>query len=281
MSLPPLQDVITAYGLLAKKSLGQHFLLDPALLTQIVRLAGDVSGQHIIEVGSGPGGLTRALLDAPAVSVIAVEKDSRAVAASEMLLQAYGERFAICEEDALKLDMSGLCPAPRMIVSNLPYNIGTALLSGWLEQLIDAPETYSQMLLMFQKEVADRIIAAPNSKAYGRFSVLCQWLCESQHGMDVPPEAFSPPPKVTSTVVRLLPRRLKARADVGDVATFKHILHHAFAQRRKMLRRSLAAIGEPLLALLPACGIDDTVRAETVPVEAWCALSKAYSDRIK
>lgn len=274
--LPSLDTVIEAYSLRAKKSLGQNFLTDPQLLARIVSYAGNISATHICEIGPGPGGLSRAILDGGAASLTAIERDDRAVKASELLTQAYGERFTIRGEDAMEFSPHTL-PAPRAVIANLPYNIGTPLMLSWLDALIDAPDAYQFFLLMFQKEVAQRLTAPISGNNYGRLSVWVQWLCDAEICMDVAPEYFSPPPKVTSSVVRLTPKNAQRREDVGEIATFKMLLNTAFSQRRKMLRKSLKPLGEKAIDALSAIGIDETRRAETLGVTEFAALSRALS----
>lgn len=279
-SLPPLRDIIKEHGLSARKSLGQHFLLDGNLLTRIVGAAGGLEGMHVIEIGPGPGGLTRALLQSPAASVTAVEKDARCIAALQSLQQAAGERLRLVEADALAF--SPLCvPAPRAIVANLPYNIGTELLVQWLDDIADHLTTESEktiphitsLTLMFQKEVAERIVAAPGSKAYGRLAVLAGWLCESKKCFDVPAAAFTPPPKVDSSVIRLVPR--PAPLVAANKETLQRVVAAAFGQRRKMLRASLKSLGVEAERLLARAGIDPTRRPETLTIKEFAALANA------
>jgi len=263
--LPPLRDVIRRHGLNAKRRLGQSFLLDLNLTARIARAAGDLSGINVIEIGPGPGGLTRALLDAGAAEVIAVEKDSRCIEALGELCSAYPGRLRIIEGDALEIDAAELTDGPRKIVANLPYNIATPLLLSWLRSI----ESFSGLTLMFQKEVADRITASPGSKSYGRLSVITQWLCETRHEFNVSKEAFTPPPKVTSTVVSLRPRdEPLAQATWNNLET---VTATAFGQRRKMLRSSLKSLRLDIEDM----GIDPTARAEELSVEQFCALARA------
>ncbi|HTZ69823.1 MAG TPA: 16S rRNA (adenine(1518)-N(6)/adenine(1519)-N(6))-dimethyltransferase RsmA, partial [Acetobacteraceae bacterium] len=208
ISLPPLRDVIARHGLAARKSLGQHFLLDENLCAKIARQAGDLAGRHVVEVGPGPGGLTRALLAGPAANVTVVEIDPRAAAAMRDLAEAFPERLRVVEADALRADLAALVPAPRQIVANLPYNVGSALLVGWLHQA----GLWERLTLMFQAEVAERLVAAPGTAGYGRLSVLTQLTCEASLMMRVPAAAFSPPPKVMSAVVTLVPRAVQPGA---------------------------------------------------------------------
>jgi 16S rRNA (adenine1518-N6/adenine1519-N6)-dimethyltransferase len=261
---PSLRDVVRQFDLRADKSLGQHFLLDPPLLEAIARQAGDLTGKHVIEIGPGPGGLTRALLGTGAASVTAVEFDRRAVVAIEALAAHAHGRLRVIEADALKTDIASLVPAPRVIVANLPYNIGTVLLIKFLVQA----SAFESMTLMFQREVAERICAAPDTPAYGRISVLTQWLCETDFAMIIPPSAFSPPPKVESALIRITPR---AEQPTGE--TFKameKLTAAAFGQRRKMLRGALRGLGGE--ALLERAGIDPQRRAETLNVGEFVSL---------
>lgn len=262
--LPPLRDVIRDFGLGARKSLGQHFLLDGNLTGRIARAADPLDGVNVIEIGPGPGGLTRALLASDAASVWAVEKDRRCIAALGILHSAYPDRLHILEADALDTDLVALTPAPRAIVANLPYNISTVLLLQWLRRA----DQFTRMVLMFQKEVADRLTAAPGSKAYGRLSVVTQWRAQVRPLFNVSKEAFTPPPKVASTVVEVIPRAEPlAPAKMTDL---EKVTQAAFGQRRKMLRSSLKGIG-----LDPAqAGISPEARAEDLSVEEFCALAR-------
>jgi len=274
LTLPPLKDIITRHGLQAKKSLGQHFLLDENICARIAIAAGNLSGCTVIEIGPGPGGLTRALLQAGA-SVIAIEKDQRCVGALEELRQVFPERLSIIEADALEADLPALAPAPRKIVANLPYNIGTALLLKWLDDVCRAPDAYQSMTLMFQREVAGRISAEPGGKDYGRLSVFAQWLCETGHHFDLPPGAFSPPPKIYSSVITLAPRPKPLYPANKDV--LEKVVAAAFGQRRKMLRSALKGLRVDTEALLEKAGIDGTRRGETLSVEEFCALAAIYA----
>ncbi len=260
-----LQDTITQYQLHANKKLGQHFLTDQSLLEQIVRAAHVPAGMHVIEIGPGPGGLTRALLASDAASLTVVELDRRCMALLRDL-QASDARLTIVEGDAMKQDVLSLAPAPRAIVANLPYNVGSQLMIHWLKTIHETgADALHSITVMLQKEVVDRMAAAPGSKDYGRLSVLCQWLCEVQPCFDVPPEAFSPPPKVMSSIVRLAPREQPLfDASFAEVSQF---LTAAFGQRRKMLRSSLKGYHAKPEALLESCDIDPTRRAETLTLE--------------
>lgn len=254
---PPLRDVIAAFNLRADKSLGQHFLLEPGLLGRIAAAAGDLTGLNVVEIGPGPGGLTRALLESRAAHVTAIEFDPRAVAAISALA-GLTDRLTIIQGDALQADIPALVPGPRAIVANLPYNIGTPLLVRWLHQAA----AYHSMTLMFQLEVAERIAAAPDTSGYGRISVLSQWLCEVDMQMHIPAGAFAPPPKVDSALVRLVPRAVQPSP--VEIRAMERLTAAAFGQRRKMLRGSLKGLGGA--ELLEAVGIDPARRAETLSV---------------
>lgn len=267
--MTPLRDVIARHGLGAKKSLGQHFLLDLNLTARIARGAGDLAGVAVIEVGPGPGGLTRALLDSAAREVIAVERDPRCVEALGELVAESGGRLRLVAGDALEIDAESLAAAPRAIVSNLPYNVGTPLLIGWLRRI----EAFESLTLMFQKEVADRLAAKPGSKAYGRLSVLSQWRAEVKPLFNLPARAFTPPPKVDSTVVRLTPR---AAPEPAPWAAFERVTAAAFGQRRKMLRASLRVLGDSE-NLLAQAGLPPTARAEEIDVAGFAALARALA----
>lgn len=267
-SLESLRDVISRHGLDARKALGQHFLLDPTITTRIAALAGNLSGRHVVEVGPGPGGLTRALLDTPASTVTAVELDTRAVAVINELALAFPNRLSVLEADALKHDLTALCPAPRHIVANLPYNVATPLLVGWLRQ----GSAWERMTLMFQQEVAERICAEPNSAHYGRLGVLSQWCAQCAIVMTLPPGAFSPPPAVWSAVVSITPHA--AQPEPALFKAMERVTAAAFGQRRKMLRGSLKNLnGEALLA---ETGIDGTRRAETLSIAEFDLLARTH-----
>lgn len=271
--LPPLRDVIARHGLQAKKSLGQHFLLDAHLTDSIAGYAGDLRGYTVIEIGPGPGGLTRSLLATAAERIIAVEKDDRCVSALQALQAGAGSRLEIMAADALRVDLSGLCPPPRAIVANLPYNVGTALLLRWLEDIWRDPGCYDRLIVMFQREVAERLTAEPGCRAYGRLSVLTQWLCEAAVVQHVPAAAFTPPPKVDSAVVRLIPRAAPRYAAAKE--PLERVVQTAFQQRRKMLRTALKPLGAAVIEQLPALGITPTLRADQVSIEQYCRLSHA------
>jgi 16S rRNA (adenine1518-N6/adenine1519-N6)-dimethyltransferase len=269
--LPPLRDVIERHELRAKKSLGQNFLLDLNLTGKIARAAGDLSSTTVIEVGPGPGGLTRALLAHGAARVVAIERDERCLAALAEVSAHYPGRLDVIPGDAMKTDFPALAEGAQdvRIVANLPYNIGTELLIRWLT-VADWPPFYSSMTLMFQKEVAQRIVAKPGDNAYGRLGVLAGWRTEARIVFDLPPQAFTPPPKVTSAVVHIVPRAQPLPADGRKLA---RVTEAAFGQRRKMLRQSLKGLGGE--RLLAATGIDGTRRAETLSVEEFVSLANA------
>jgi len=267
-ALPPLIEIIRRFGLEPRKSLGQNFLLDPRLTLKIAQATGNLAGINVVEIGPGPGGLTRALLEAGAARVVAVERDERCIAALAELAASYPGRLEIVAADALDLDAATLVPAPRRIIANLPYNIATPLLIGWLRQIGE----WQALGLMFQKEVAERLVARPRTKAYGRLSVLTQWLTEADLAFDIPPGAFLPAPKVTSTVTVLRPRPQPLAP--ADFATLERITAAGFGQRRKMLRGSLKTLGVDALALCAAAGIEPTARAEELDIAQFCALAR-------
>ncbi|MFO1123019.1 MAG: 16S rRNA (adenine(1518)-N(6)/adenine(1519)-N(6))-dimethyltransferase RsmA [Hyphomicrobiales bacterium] len=271
--LPPLRDVIARHGLQARKSLGQNFLFDFNLTRRIARAAAPLAGFTIIEIGPGPGGLTRALLLEGADRVIAVERDSRALSALAEISAAYPGRLAVIEGDALDMDWTALARGPAKIVANLPYNIATPLLTGWLTRE-PWPPWFGSLTLMFQKEVAERIVAPPGGKAYGRLSVLCQWRCAVRKLFDVNRSAFTPPPNVTSSIVQLVPQP-GAGSDCA-VAALERVTAAAFGQRRKMLRASLRALTSDPGALLRRAGIDPESRAEQVPVAGFVRLAQLF-----
>ena len=266
--LPPLGTVVRQFDLAPKKSLGQNFLFDLNLTAKIARAAGDLTGHDVLEIGPGPGGLTRALLAGGARRVVAIERDPRCIAALEQVSAHYPGKLEVIEADALTFDPRPHFTAPPKIVANLPYNVGTELLVGWLTT--EWPPWWHSLTLMFQREVAERIVAPTGSKAYGRLSVLAGWRTQASILFDIPPEAFTPPPKVTSSVVSLVPRA--APADV-PLAALERITAAAFGQRRKMLRRSLAPLGG--LDLLARAGIEQTRRAEEIDIDGFLALARA------
>jgi 16S rRNA (adenine1518-N6/adenine1519-N6)-dimethyltransferase len=257
--------VIARHGLDARRSLGQHFLLDANLTARIARQAGDLAGRHVVEVGPGPGGLTRALLATEAADVTAIEVDPRAIGAMQELALSY-PTLRVVAGDALALDLSALVPAPRQVVANLPYNIASPLLVGWLRQAA----AWQRLTLMFQQEVAERICAEPDTPAYGRPSVLAQWICVTEFRLRIPPAAFVPPPKVWSAVVVLTPHPIQPEPAL--FAAMERLTAAAFGQRRKMLRGSLRALGGE--ALLVRAGIAAERRAETLSVAEFDALAR-------
>jgi 16S rRNA (adenine1518-N6/adenine1519-N6)-dimethyltransferase len=270
--LPPLRDVIARHSLAAKKSLGQHFLLDLNLTGRIARAAGPLEGVTVIEVGPGPGGLTRALLAAGAPRVVAVERDERAIAALVETARRYPGRLDVIAGDALALDLKlHAADGPARIVANLPYNIATPLLVSWLS-VEPWPPWFDRLVLMFQREVAERIVAPPGGKQYGRLAVLAGWRTRAKILFDVHPSAFVPPPKVTSSLVELAPR---SDALPCDRALLEQVTAAAFGQRRKMLRQSLKSLQLDPTPLLAATGIEPTARAEEIPVEGFVALARA------
>ena len=271
--LPPLRDVIARHELRAVKGLGQNFLLDLNLTARIARAAGDVSAATVIEVGPGPGGLTRALLAAGALRVVAIERDRRCIAALEEIAERYPGRLEIIAADALGVDMAALAGPRTRIVANLPYNIATPLLIGWLKAE-PWPPYYQSLTLMFQREVAERIVAPPGGKSYGRLGVFAQWRSEARILFDVDPRAFTPSPKVTSSVVELVPR---AAPLACDPAVLEKVTAAAFGQRRKMLRQSLRTLGVDAMALLAEVGIEPTRRAEEIDVAGFVALARAFA----
>ncbi len=264
--LPPLREVIARHGLAARHALGQHFLLDGNLTDRIVREAGDLTGRHIIEVGPGPGGLTRSLLASVAASVTTIEVDGRAIGAIAELVETAAGRLRLIEADALRVDCASVVPAPRQIIANLPYNVASPLLVGWLRQAA----AFERLTLMFQQEVAERICAAPGTAAYGRLSVLSQWLCDTRVVMRIPPAAFTPPPKVWSAVVSMTPNTVQPEPDL--FSRMETLTAAAFGQRRKMLRGSLRALGGE--ALLARAGIAPERRAETLTVAEFDRLAR-------
>jgi 16S rRNA (adenine1518-N6/adenine1519-N6)-dimethyltransferase len=271
--LPPLRDVIRRHDLVARKSLGQNFLLDLNLAARIARAAGPLTGVTVLEVGPGPGGLTRALLALGAARVVAVERDERAIAALQEIAEHYPGRLDIVAADALRFDpRSRFESGPVRIVANLPYNIATALLVSWV-CIEPWPPWYDAAVLMFQREVAERIVAEPGSKSYGRLSVLVQWRCETRILFDVNPSAFVPAPKVTSSLVRVVPRA----APSCDRRLLETVTQAAFGQRRKMLRQSLRSLGVDVAHLLSTAGLSPTARAEDITVAGFVSLARALA----
>lgn len=272
--LPPLREVINRHGLRARRSLGQNFLLDLNLTARIARAAEPLEEFAVVEIGPGPGGLTRALLALGARSVTAIERDQRCIAALAEIAARYPGRLTVIEADALELDWAKpLADGPTRIVANLPYNIATRLLVDWLT-VEPWPPWYDALVLMFQREVAQRIVARPRSKDYGRLSVLAQWRSEPRLLFDVAPQAFVPPPKVTSTLVRLDPRAAPLPCERHAL---EKVTEAAFGQRRKMLRQSLRQLGGDPLALAAAAGLDPTMRAEEVTIEGFVSLARAWT----
>ncbi|MBC2859805.1 16S rRNA (adenine(1518)-N(6)/adenine(1519)-N(6))-dimethyltransferase RsmA [Stappia sp. 28M-7] len=273
--LPPLRDVIRTHELQARKSLGQNFLLDLNLTLKVARTAGDLSECTVLEVGPGPGGLTRALLVAGAKRVVAVEKDPRCLPALAEIAAHYPGRLEVLEADALTIDLERIADGgPLKIVANLPYNVGTQLLVDWITSA-NWPPVWQSLTLMFQKEVAERIVAAPASKAYGRLGVLAGWRCHATLAFEVGPKAFTPPPKVTSAIVHLTPR--KAPLDC-DLKALERLTAAAFGQRRKMLRASLKPLAADAEARIAAAGIEPTMRAEQLEIADFVKLANAFAD---
>ncbi|KIC26531.1 MULTISPECIES: 16S rRNA (adenine(1518)-N(6)/adenine(1519)-N(6))-dimethyltransferase RsmA [unclassified Leisingera] len=270
-SLPPLREVIATHQLSARKSLGQNFLLDLNLTAKIARQAGDLTGCDVLEIGPGPGGLTRGLLAEGARRVLAVEKDQRCLPALQEIAEAYPGRFDVINGDALEIDPLEHLTPPIRIAANLPYNVGTELLVRWLTPK-DWPPFWQSLTLMFQREVAERIVAQPGSKAYGRLAILAQWRADARIVLSLPPGAFTPPPKVSSAVVHL--DALPEPRFPADAAILSRVVAAAFNQRRKMLRASLKGISPDIDAHLTAAGIPPTERAEQVSLEAFCTLAR-------
>ena len=269
--LPPLREVIADHGLNARKALGQNFLFDLNLTSKIARRAGDLTQCDVLEIGPGPGGLTRALLMEGARKVVAIEMDNRCISVLEDVSAAYPGRLEVIEGNALDVDPLPKLTAPIRVVANLPYNVGTELLVRWLTPPT-WPPYWQSLTLMFQKEVAQRIVAAPGSKAYGRLSVLAQWRTDAKLAFEISPQAFTPPPKVTSAVVHL--ERLEEPRFPADAKDLSRTVSLAFGQRRKMLRASLKSLGKDVEERIRAADIDPTTRAEQVSVEAFCRLSR-------
>jgi 16S rRNA (adenine1518-N6/adenine1519-N6)-dimethyltransferase len=274
--LPPLKEVIASFGLAARRSLGQHFLLDPRITERIAAAAGNLDGRTVVEVGPGPGGLTRALLAAGASPLIAIERDDRCVAALQSLNAAANGRLAIVPADAIEVDEATLAreaggAMPLTVVANLPYNIATVLILKWLTRMGD----FADIVVMVQKEVAERLAAAPRSSDYGRLSVMVQWRAAVEMLFDLAPGAFTPPPKVVSTVVRITPRA--APLAPAEFKAMETVARAAFGQRRKMLRSALKTLGRNAGQLLDAAGVTPTARAEELSVEDFAALARAYA----
>lgn len=269
--LPPLREVIATHGLTARKSLGQNFILDLNLTARIARAAGDLTGCDVLEVGPGPGGLTRGLLAEGARHVLAVEKDPRCLPALAEVASAYPDRLTVLNADALTVDAAAHLTPPVRIIANLPYNVGTELLVRWLTPP-QWPPFWQSLTLMFQREVADRIVAKPGSGAYGRLALLAQWRCDARVALTLPPEAFTPPPKVHSAVVLLT--ALPEPRFPADAATLQRVTAMAFNQRRKMLRSALKGLAPDIEDRLLAAGIPPTARAEEIGLAAFCALAR-------
>lgn len=275
--LPPLREVIAAHGLSARKALGQNFLMDLNLTGRIARRAGDLTACDVLEIGPGPGGLTRALLLAGARRVVAIERDARCLPALTAIAAAYPGRLRVLEGDALRLDPAPHLRPPVRVVANLPYNIGTELLARWLTPPL-WPPFWNSLTLMFQKEVAARIVAQPGSKTYGRLSILAQWRADPRIVFQIPPRAFTPQPKVTSAVVQI--ERLDTPRFPADAGALSRVVALAFGQRRKMLRASLRPLGPDVETLLAKAGIAPTDRAEQLSIEAFCRLSRLAAGRL-
>jgi len=272
--LPPLRAVIAAHGLAARKALGQNFLLDLNLTRRIARRAGDLGACDVLEIGPGPGGLTRALLAEGARHVVAIERDARCLPALAEIAAAFPGRLTVIAGDALAIDPGAHLAGPVRVVANLPYNIGTELLVRWLTPAV-WPPFWTSLTLMFQREVAERIVARPGSKAYGRLAILAQWRSEPRIAFEIPARAFVPPPKVTSAVVQI--ERLEAPRFPAEAAVLSRVVALAFGQRRKMLRASLRGLGPEVETLLRAAGIEPTARAEQVSLEGFCRLARAVA----
>ena len=274
--LPPLREVVQTHGLMAKKSLGQNFLFDLNLTSRIARSAGPIEDATVVEVGPGPGGLTRAILAAGAKRVVAIERDARCLPALAQIAERYPGRLEVVEADALAFDPRPLVgDGPARIISNLPYNVGTSLLTGWLTGE-SWPPWWRSLTLMFQREVAERIVADESERAdYGRLGVLCGWRTQARILFDVPPSAFVPPPKITSSVVHLTPRDTPLPCRIGALEAMTRA---AFGQRRKMLRQSLKSVMPDPGSIIAAAGLVETARAEDVPVEGYVALANAWDE---
>lgn len=270
--LPPLREVIATHGIAAKKALGQNFLLDLNLTARIARAAGDLTACDVLEIGPGPGGLTRGLLASGARHVLAIEKDARCLPALEQIAARHPGRLTVIEGDALDIDPLAHLTPPIRICANLPYNVGTELLVRWLTPP-DWPPFWTSLTLMFQREVAERITAQPGGKAYGRLAILAQWRCDARIVLDLPPQAFTPPPKVSSAVVHLT--ALPAPRYPANPATLSRVVAAAFNQRRKMLRAALKGVSPAIEDHLRAAGIAPTERAEQVGIAEFCALARS------
>jgi len=272
--LPPLREIIAEHGLSAKKSLGQNFLLDLNLTSKIARQAGDLTQCDVLEIGPGPGGLTRGLLHEGARRVLAIERDERLTPALDQIKEHYDGRLNVIFGDALEVDVTKHLTGPVKVVANLPYNVGTELLIRWLTPK-DWPPYWDSLTLMFQKEVAQRIVAQPKSKAYGRLALLAQWRCDVKLAMEIPPQAFTPPPKVTSAVVHI--QRLEKPRFEANAKVLERVVATAFNQRRKMLRASLKSLAPNIEDILMSVDIKPTQRAEEINLEQFCALARAIA----
>jgi len=273
-NLPPLREVIAAHGLRAKKELGQNFLLDLNLTSRVARTAGDLTGHTVIEVGPGPGGLTRALLAEGAKKVIAIERDARTLPALAEIASAYPGRLEIVEADALTVDYAALAEGPTRIVANLPYNIATPLLTGWLTAQ-PWPAWFDSLTLMFQREVAERICARPGESQYGRLGVLAGWRTDARIAFNIDRNAFVPAPKVTSAVVHLVPKPVEPDVPVNMLEA---VTRAAFGQRRKMIRQSLKGLGVPIEPLLAAAGLQGSERAEDLDIPVYVTLTRTFAE---
>lgn len=267
-TLPSIREVIKNNGLVATKKLGQNFILDSNVTDKIAKAGGTITAHHIIEIGPGPGGLTRSILSADPLSLTAIEYDDRAIIALAPLQEASAGILKVIKADALNTDIKMIIPAPRIIIANLPYNISTVLLLRWLRDLFEDQTSYDRLILMFQKEVAERITAAPNSPAYGRLAVMTSWLCKARILFELPPSVFTPQPKVTSAIVEIIPRH--NRTDKAKFETMEKILAAGFGQRRKMIRSSMHDYKDHIEKM----GIDSSRRAETLSIEEFVKLAE-------
>ncbi|WP_299783097.1 16S rRNA (adenine(1518)-N(6)/adenine(1519)-N(6))-dimethyltransferase RsmA [uncultured Roseobacter sp.] len=273
-NLPPLREVIRTHDLQARKSMGQNFLLDLNLTAKIARQAGDLTGCDVLEIGPGPGGLTRGLLSEGARHVLAIEKDVRCLPALAEIAAAYPGQLTVLEGDALDIDPLAHLRPPIRVAANLPYNVGTELLVRWLTPQ-DWPPFWLSLTLMFQREVAERIVAQPGSKTYGRLAILAQWRADARIVLQLPPEAFTPPPKVSSSVVHM--QALPEPRFEADAAVLSRVVAAAFNQRRKMLRAALKGLAPDIEDRLIAAGLKPTDRAEQIPLEGFCALARSMA----
>lgn len=276
VELAPLREVIEAHGLWAKKSLGQHFLLDTNLLAKIVRAAGPIHDSHVIEIGPGPGGLTRAILEGGPRHLTAIEKDARCLEVLASVQQKYAGSFTVVQGDALKIDITTIGTTPRIVIANLPYNVGTQLIIDWLQlAAIHGPNALNGFTVMLQKEVAERMVAQVGDAAYGRLSVIMQQLTDAAILFDVPPSAFTPPPKVTSAILRA--RVLETPREDVPLKALEQVVAAAFNNRRKMLRQSLKSLGVDALVLCATADIDPTLRAEVCDLAMFARLARAFA----